>query len=259
MDELAGEGHRKVTLLRAVDRSLSIIGTFDDGHARQTLSEISRRAGLPVSTTYRIVERLRVWGALERDEERRYHIGLRLWEVATLAPRSMTLQRVAHPFMIDLYKITSCSIHLAIREGHETVFIERIENPRQILSTRASGGPRVGFRHPMHTTAVGKVLLAHIEDGVREEILADLPADGDGGVDLPTLRHELVNVRRQGYALSGPDLSPDYMAVAAPVTAGGVVIAALSVIVRSGAGEQGAADLVRVAAGGISRAMKQQV
>jgi len=78
-----------------VDRTLLILGTFQNRQRRQTLSEISRSTGLPIATCYRIVQRLTEWGALEKGEDGRYYIGLRLWEVAALAPQPSRLQRVA--------------------------------------------------------------------------------------------------------------------------------------------------------------------
>ncbi|MGO1410127.1 MULTISPECIES: IclR family transcriptional regulator [unclassified Microbacterium] len=239
----------KAALPRSVDRALSIIGTFRQGRARQTLSEISRNAELPLATTYRMVNSLAEWGALERDDRGRYHVGLRLWEVGSLAPRSMAMQRIARPFMHDLYEITHYSIHLAICEGNETVFVERFQSPSQVLTR-----PRVGGRHDMHTTAVGRVLLAYAPLDERDRMLHEqLPPT----VDAHAFKRELAEVRIRGYAISGRDLNTEYMAVAAPVTVpGGQVVAALSLIMRyEDADERNAAHLVRVAAGGISRAL----
>ena len=89
-----------------VDRALAILGTFQGGRARQALSDISRNSGLPLATCYRITQRLVEWGALERDAENRYRVGLRLWEVASLAPRAVGLQRLARPHLQDLYETT---------------------------------------------------------------------------------------------------------------------------------------------------------
>lgn len=70
-----------------VDRALSVLSAFDRQNRTLTLSDISRRSGLPLATTHRIVNRLLSWGALERSDEGSYSIGLRLWETGTLAPR----------------------------------------------------------------------------------------------------------------------------------------------------------------------------
>ena len=134
-----------------IDRALAIIGTFQGGRIRQSLSEISRRTGLPIATCHRIVQRLTEWGALERDAESRYRIGLRLWEVASLAPRAVGLQRLARPYLQDLYETTGYAAHLAIREGLELVSIERFQSPRRITQR-----PLVGGRYPMHATAIAR-------------------------------------------------------------------------------------------------------
>ncbi|GGH48871.1 IclR family transcriptional regulator [Microbacterium album] len=237
---------------RSIDRALSVIDTFRHDRTRQTLSEISRHSGLPIATTYRIVERLTAWGALEREPGGRYHIGLRLWEVSTLAPRSMALQRVARPFMHDLYEITHYSVHLAIKEGLEVVFVERFQSPHQVLHRG-----RVGGRLPMYHSATGKVLLAYAPPEEREETLRALADAEDGLPPLDEVRNVLAHVHARGYATSSPELNPDYMAVAAPIVApGGAVIASLSLVVKAGdTAERDALHLVRVAAGGITRAL----
>src|ERR1041384_1895623 len=87
-------------------RALCILGTFEDATTGMNLSELSRRSGVPLTTTHRIVTELHEWGALERDDSGSYRMGLRLWEVGALAPRSVGLQRIALPFMQDLYETT---------------------------------------------------------------------------------------------------------------------------------------------------------
>ncbi|WP_425245569.1 helix-turn-helix domain-containing protein, partial [Streptomyces sp. NEAU-NA10] len=70
----------------APDRLLSVLAAFDHAHPALSLTDISRRAGLTLTTAHRLVAALTEWGALERDESGAYHVGLRLWEVAALAP-----------------------------------------------------------------------------------------------------------------------------------------------------------------------------
>ncbi|WP_221859477.1 IclR family transcriptional regulator [Microbacterium marinilacus] len=248
----AGGAAAKPEVPRSIDRALSVIDTFRHDRTRQTLSEISRHAGLPIATTHRIVDRLTAWGALERERDGRYHVGLRLWEVSTLAPRSMALSRVARPFMHDLYEITHYSVHLAIREGLEVVFVERFHSPKQVLHRG-----RVGGRLPMYMSATGKVLLAYAPPAEREETIRALADADDALPSLDEVHHELAQVHAQGFATSGPELNPEYRAVAAPIIApGGAVIASLSLVVRyEDTAERDAVHLVRVAAGGISRAL----
>ncbi|HWS57932.1 MAG TPA: helix-turn-helix domain-containing protein, partial [Actinotalea sp.] len=75
-----------------VDRALLLLGAFDPGHRRLSLSDLARRSGLPLSTTSRLAARLVAWGALERDGSGAFGIGLRLWEVASLAEPSLGLR-----------------------------------------------------------------------------------------------------------------------------------------------------------------------
>ena len=109
-----------------IDRALSLLSAFDAGQRRLSLAELSRRSGIPVSSTLRLAGHLVRWGALERDEEGRYCVGLRLLEVASLAPRGHGLRQVAMPFMSDLAEVTHQHVQLAVREGTEATLVERL-------------------------------------------------------------------------------------------------------------------------------------
>src|SRR5438552_19070867 len=87
-------------------RALRVLSAFSAEHLALTLSEISRRSELSLTTTHRMVGELTAWGALERGEDGRYRIGLRLWEIGSLAPRSIALRDAAMPFREDLYEAT---------------------------------------------------------------------------------------------------------------------------------------------------------
>ena len=108
-----------------VDRALALLAAFDDGHRRLTLSDLARRAGTPLSTTRRLAERLVAWGALERAAAGGYVVGLRLWEVGSLAPRALGLREVAMPFMDDLYEATRQHVLLAVLDGDAALLVER--------------------------------------------------------------------------------------------------------------------------------------
>jgi DNA-binding IclR family transcriptional regulator len=237
-----------------VDRALTILGTFQGNRSRQALSDISRNSGLPIATCYRIVQRLVEWGALERDGENRYRVGLRLWEVASRAPRSVGLQRLARPYLLDLYETTGYATHLAIREGTELVSIERFQNPRRIMRR-----PVVGGRYQMHITAIGQVLLAFAPRDIQEAVLADelVAFTPRTYTDRTVLERVLVDIRRAGYAVSDRQVDLVNTSVAAPVRgADGSVIASLSLAFPHGAADvPGMTHLVRLTAASISRAL----
>jgi DNA-binding IclR family transcriptional regulator len=239
------------------DRLLHVLDAFDERHRRLTLSELARRAGLPLATAHRMVGRLTAWGALERGEDGAYTIGLRLWEVATLAPRGLGLREAALPFLEDLYEATHENVHLAVADGVETVYIERI-------SGRSAVGvlSRVGSRWPLPATGVGLVLLAYGPAELQERVCAEpLRAFTPYTITDPgRLRAVLAEVRGTGVALSDRQITDDAVSAAAPVRdARGTVVAAVSVVVPVAEGRvHTLVPAVRLAARGISRALGWQ-
>ena len=244
----------------AADRLLDVLAAFEQTHPSLTLSEIARRAALSLPTAHRLVAALTAWGALERDETGRYHVGLRLWEVAALAPRGVALRQAALPFLEDLYEATHENVHLAVRDGSDVVYIER-------LSGRSAVGVRsqVGARWPLHATGVGLVLLAHGPSDLQDRYLADelasfTPFTPFTVTDPALLRRTLAEVRRAGVAVSDRQITDDALSVAAPVRgARGEVVAAVSVVVPwAGAQTPALLPTVRLAGRGISRALGWQ-
>jgi DNA-binding IclR family transcriptional regulator len=234
---------------------LSLLDAFTEGNAACTLSELSRRAGLPLTTTHRLAGELQRWGGLERGEDGRYRIGLRLVEVAALCPRGTGLRDVALPFMQDLYEATHQNVQLAVRDGLDGVYIERIAG-RLAVPVRTT----IGAHWPLHATGVGLVLLAYAPPAVQEEVLArPLTQFTPYTVTDPgQLRRVLAEVRRTGVSLSDRQIDIDNYSVGAPVTGpDGNCVAALSIVV--GYDDPGRASwgpAVRAAAIGISRSLK---
>ena len=146
---------------------LSLLDAYTQGRSVYTLSELSRRTGLPLTTTHRLVGELERWGGLERGADGQYRIGLRMVELAALCPRGTGLRDVALPFMQDLYEATHQNVQLAVREGTDGVYIERIAG-REAVPVQT----RIGAHWPLHATGVGLVLLAFAPPAVQETVLA---------------------------------------------------------------------------------------
>jgi DNA-binding IclR family transcriptional regulator len=231
---------------------LALLAAFTPDAPELTLSELARRAGLSLATAHRRAAELLEWGALERSANGRYHIGLRLWEVAALAPRGLGLREASLPFLEDLYEITRENVHLAVRDGVELVFVERIAGRNAVTVLT-----RVGGRFSLHATGSGMVLLAHAPVEVQERVLRSrLDRYTEKTITDPTtMRSILAHVRANGYAVSDGHVTLDALSVAAPIVdAEGNVVAAVSLVVHADRVDPAAlAPVVRAAALGISR------
>lgn len=200
--------------MTAAQRALAILECFDQDHLLLTLSEISRRSTLSLSTTHRLVGELREWGALERVPDGRYAIGMRILELGSLEPQGMRLREVALPFLGDLQAATNANVHLSVRDGHDVVYVE---------SLHARGGAdvlsRLGGRWPLHATATGLVLLAFAPHEFREEVLSSpLKQFTPRTVTCPDrLRHVLADVRRTGVGMVEDSITPNCVSVGVPV------------------------------------------
>ncbi len=231
-----------------------MLEAFTPARPNLALSEVARRAGLPLTTTHRLLGELCESGALERDGDGTYRIGLRLWEIASLAPRGVPLREAALPFLEDLYEVTHENAQLGVREGHDVVYIERIAGRRAVGVLT-----RVGGRFPLHASGIGLVLLAHAPENVQREVLeAPLQRFTDYTITDPIrLGRVLAHVRRDGVAVSDRQVTDDAISVAAPIAdPAGEVIAALSVVAKAGGAVAARlAPVVRAAALGTSRAL----
>ncbi len=214
-----------------LDRAFRILTAFGPDRSL-SLSALSVRAALPKPTALRLARKLAELGALERTRGGEYVIGLRLLEIASLAPRGHGLRATALPYMEDLHLATGQHVLLAVQDGGEAILVER-------LSARGAGRVmyRVGGRLPLHSTGVGLVLLAHAPAALQDEILGqDLTLRPENIVRTPReLRAQLAGIRRDGVAVAARTWPEPVTSVAAPIRGGlGSPVAALSVVTRTG-------------------------
>jgi DNA-binding IclR family transcriptional regulator len=209
-------------------RVLALLGAFDSRSRSLTLSELARRANLPLATAHRLVGELVDWGALTRQASGQYVVGRRMWDLGLLAPDRNGLRQVASPFLHDLYAATLATTALAVRDGTQALNIDR-------LSGRASVpiGSDVGSRVPLYATGVGKVLLAHAPLTVQTEVMSNLTRFTPYTITQPgRLREQLRRVLRDGFAQSSEEMHLGACSLAVPIrSAGGPVVAALGVVV----------------------------
>jgi DNA-binding IclR family transcriptional regulator len=239
-----------------VSRAVALLTAFDAEHRRLTLSELARRAGLPHATTHRLARELVRGGLLVRRPSGEYVVGRRLWDIGLLAPVESGLREVASPFLNDLHAATLATVHLAIREGRHALYVERLSGRASVPVV--SG---VGLRLPLPATGVGKVLLAHAPERVREEVLATLTPFTPYTVVQPVrLRRQLQQVLREDVATTQEEMTLGACSIAVPVRRGGApdgdVVAAVGFVVPSLKRDRSKLHAaLRVAAHGIGRSL----
>ncbi|MGF1662915.1 MAG: IclR family transcriptional regulator [Kineosporiaceae bacterium] len=239
-------------------KALALLGAFDPGRRELTLSELARSADVPVPTAHRLVGELASWGALARRPSGRYAVGRRLWDLGLLAPEPAGLRGTAAPFLHDLYAATLATVHLAVRDGTEALYLDRVSGRGSVPVVS-----RVGGRLPLHATGVGKVLLAHAPEDVRREVLGRLTRITPHTVVQPgRLDRQLRRVRQDDLATTLEEMTLGACSLAVPVRAGGgrpgpegaPVVAALGVVVADLRRDRARLlAALRVAAAGISR------
>ncbi|WP_430645551.1 IclR family transcriptional regulator [Agromyces sp. GXS1127] len=254
-DDVPRRGGRPAAGEPLLDRAFRLLGAFDDADGALTLSRLSERSGIPTSTTLRLAQRLVGLRALERRHDGTYTIGLRMLELAALAPRGHGLRAVALPHLEELHRVTGHHVQLAVRDGDAAVIIERL--------TARDAAPvlySVGGRVPLCATSLGHVLLAYAPAPFRNAYLARehvLEPEGEV-IAAAALRSGIACVRLRGAVQFTRPLPTPATSVAAPIRdAPDEVVAALSVL-GPGPGRISAAleETVIAAAHAVSRDLR---
>jgi len=227
--ERAGETlPKREYVVKSVLKALDILELLDE-EPGLTITEIARRLEMEKSTAYRLVNSLRLRGYVRQDKEtRKYFNGFRLFEMGSNVVKDMELKKLALPFLQELSQRTGEAVNLAIRDGNDVVYLDKIESGATIKVDL-----HVGKRMPMYCTGLGKALLAFMPAEEVEALLSGevfRPFTPNTHKDLPSLMRDLERIRQRGYAFDDEEYVKDLVCIAAPVFGtGGDVVAALSV------------------------------
>jgi DNA-binding IclR family transcriptional regulator len=197
-------------------KALAILRSFGADEPVLTLSEITRRTGIPKPTVHRMANDLVDLALLDRVTGG-YRLSGGLFELGMRASAERTLLEVAIPFLQDLYERTHETVHLGISDGRAVVYVGKFGGHRQ-----AKAPSRIGGRMPLHCTAIGKVLLAHADAEVRASVLAGpLERRTAHTIVAPgLLARQLRSVLDEGVAFEREESTLGLLCVAAPVLDG---------------------------------------
>lgn len=207
-------------------RGLSLLTVFRPGDDELTLAELSRRSGIHKPTAHRLVAELVAKGFLERTPSA-LRLGMRLFEIGQLAPLQRGIREAAAPYLADLLNATDETVHLAVLDQLDVVYLQKVDG------SRAPAVPsRIGGRMPAHATAVGKAILAHSPYDRFAAVVATSPRRLTPRTIVAPglLARELARIRERGFAEEHEEAVVGVACVAAAVIGeSGYAIAALSI------------------------------
>jgi IclR family KDG regulon transcriptional repressor len=211
-----------------IERAIALIEAFSaDGPAG--VSELARRAGLPKSTTHRLLGILEKCQLVHRVPDG-YELGQRLYALAKALSgddQSLRLQSLLRPYLADAYALANETAHVGIIQGDGILYLDELHGRRRV-ALPAGEGDRV----PAHCTAIGKVLLAFSPGPVRSRLLrGGLPAFTTSTITSGAqLEEELTRIQRRGVAFDRGEFVAGATSVAALITgADGLVAGAISI------------------------------
>lgn len=240
----------------SVRKALAILDCYRTGARELGVSELARRTRMAKSTVHRLCMHLVDAGYLAKTDRRAFSLTLGVFELGSVALAPYSAGQDASRFLQQLSVLTGETSHLAILDGGDVVYVDKIET---LQSEKVPS--RVGQRNPAHCTALGKVMLAWNPAACEQLPLVDgrLRAFTPHTITSPAvLRQELATVHATGVAYDHEERNLGIRCVAAPVRNHvGAVIAAISVCGPTGRMTEErltqVAHVVRQASAGLSR------
>ncbi|GHD05385.1 IclR family transcriptional regulator [Zhihengliuella salsuginis] len=212
----------------AVDKAMSLLNSFgDDALVGVGVSELARRAELSKSTAFRLLSMLQRNGAVERAGNA-YRLGKMIQNLGAPVESDLhgRMRDALTPSLADLFEQTKQTVHLAVLQDTEVVYLNKLFGHLQVRSPS-----RIGGSAPAYCTAVGKVLLSYNPEAADRVIDSGLlPWTPHTITDPVKLRTELTRVHRENLAFDREEILLGLNCIAAPVfDASGQAVAALSV------------------------------
>lgn len=206
---------RKSYSVPAVERVFDMLELLVSNGAPRNITEISRQLKIPKSSVFGILQTLRQRGYIEKLQDERYGLTLKLFGLGASMVASLDIRQQVAPVLRTLAAETNITAHVAVLARDEAVYIDRAETAGAIRLTTY-----VGCRRPLHSTGIGKALLAWLPEGDIDRIIASrgLPAHTPRTLSSPAaLKAELAQVRANGYAVSIEENEPGVCGIGAPV------------------------------------------
>ena len=202
--------------VKSLEKALNLLIALSENGAPMSLDELTLTNGLTKTSCFRLLQTMKNLNFVDQNpENKHYHLGSRNISIGAAALNGLNLMPTALPFMQKLQQETGETVNLAILEGTEIVFVERLES-KHILSTHH----RIGDRLPVHCTCMGKSILAFLPQHKTDEVLRRIRFTPKAPGTITTreaFSKELEEVRQRGLAFNREELEQGLYAVAGPI------------------------------------------
>ncbi len=202
--------------INSILRGCAILQRLAEAPEPQKIGDLARRMGLDRSTVYRIALSLEKCRMIEKDEPSRgYHLGPAAYEIGSAFLHRTDLHSVSRPIMLELSQRVGETVHLAVLNGHQAIYLDKIDRPGGLGMISQIGSPVI-----LHCTGVGKVLLAFQAPSIREELLDSIEYTRFTENTITTkaaLEAELEEIATRGYGLDRVEHEDQVACVAVPV------------------------------------------
>ncbi|MXY34463.1 MAG: IclR family transcriptional regulator [Boseongicola sp. SB0676_bin_33] len=218
-------GHRVDSTL---SKGLAILERLTGMKSGIGVSDLSREMGLTKSNTFRLLQTLTALGYVRREPDRSYAATLKAWQVGRSVVENLNLRTAASPMMLFLSEETKETIYLAVRDGLNVVYIDKIESTKPIRTWNPIGGAA-----PIYCVGTGKALLAEDYTLLRDQVVATLEPFTDRTItDAAALDKDMAATRLRGYGIDTGEFRPNVLSFGAAIhLPNGEAIGALGVSV----------------------------
>jgi len=218
-------------MIQSVQRALDIINCFDSLHTQLSLTEISEKLKLNISTVHGLINTLSAYSYIVKNPNNgKYRLGLEFILKANLVTQSLDLKEIGHSHLMKLTTTHNETSHLYVYQQEQIFCVDKVESPNNyfIISSRA------GSKLPMHASASGKVFLAHMSASELNYFLQDYtfqPLTEKTITSVEELTAHIQLIVRNGYGVENEEIEENAYSLAAPIMdAQGKVVATISLI-----------------------------
>lgn len=214
---------------RSIVKAVTVINLLAQKSAPMSLAAIAAELGQSKSTVHGILATLANTGFLvQTPETSQYQLGIRLFEIGNRVAERWKEKKIAYPFITLLVEETKETVHLAVLDNDEVLYIAKQESSDSIKTVS-----EIGIRLPSHCSGVGKILLSGLSkyDLARIAKKTGLKKYTENTItNFEALCREIELIRKQGFAVDNQEHTQGLRCVAVPIRNHlGRVTAALSI------------------------------